>query len=293
MKCMGVRIEVTPNHSFCPGVDRAIRITEDALMDKSDLIYSAGPLIHNPEVVSRLEMLGLIAFDPAGDYPDLDGKDVIIRSHGIDIETEAKLKLRGAVLLDATCPTVKRAQEAARELAESGCEVIVLGSESHPEVRSIVGRAGSPVTVIETSDDARLWAQDEGRPPVRVGIVCQTTVPRQLLDSVTSIIEARAGRVEVQDTICEAVSRRMEEAVELARRVDLMIVVGGHNSSNTAHLAEICREAGVRTYHVEDSSEIQAEWLYGVESVGITGGASTPDWQIDETVARLREIADD
>ncbi|MBU4179338.1 MAG: 4-hydroxy-3-methylbut-2-enyl diphosphate reductase [Actinobacteria bacterium] len=287
---MEVKIKVTGGHSFCPGVDRAIRITEDALTEKGNTTYSTGPLIHNPEVVSRLEMLGLKVLDPAGDHPDVNGANVIIRSHGIDIETEDKFRLQGAVLVDATCPTVKWAQEAARELAESGCRVIVLGSESHPEVRSIVGRAGAPVTVIQNTDDAHRWADDEGHRGSRVGIVCQTTVSRNLLDSVTPIIEACAGRVEVRDTICESVTRRRRESVELARSVDLMIVVGGRNSSNTTHLAEICREAGVTTRHIEDSSEIQAEWLSEVESVGVTGGASTPDWQIDETVARLEEI---
>ena len=290
MEYMEARIKVTGDHSFCPGVDSAIRITEDALTQKGKTTYSIGPLIHNPEVVSRLEMLGLKVLDPAGDRPDINGANVIIRSHGIDMDTEEKFRLLGAVLVDATCPTVKRAQEAARELADSGCGVIVLGSESHPEVRSIVGRAGAPVTVIQDTDDARRWAEDEGHRGSCVGIVCQTTVSRNLLDSVIPIIEACAGRVEVRDTICNFVTRRRRESVELARSVDLMIVVGGRNSSNTTHLAEICREAGVTTHHIEDSSEIQAEWLSQVESVGITGGASTPDWQIDETVARLEEI---
>ena len=287
---MELRIEITCDHSFCPGVDRAIRITEDALTEKGKTTYSIGPLIHNPEVVSRLEMLGLKVLDPACDHPDINGANVIIRSHGIDTETEEKFRLQGAVLVDATCPTVKWAQEAARELAESGCEVIVIGSESHPEVRSIVGRAGAPVTVIQNADDARRWAGDKGHRGSTVGIVCQTTVSRNLLESITPIIEACAGRVEVRDTICESVTRRRRESVELARSVYLMIVVGGRNSSNTTRLAEICREAGVATRHIEDSSEIQGEWLSEVESVGVTGGASTPDWQIDETVARLEEI---
>lgn len=288
-----MKIEIAGESSFCPGVDRAIRITEETISQKSEPTYSVGPLIHNPEVVSRLQMLGLKVLDPDGEYPDLGGAEVIIRSHGIDTETEAGLERLGAVLVDATCPIVKQAQEAARQLADSGCAVLVLGSASHPEVRSIVGRAGAPVTVIEDVDEARRWAASEGREAERVGVVCQTTIPRDLLDSVVPIIQSAGGRVEVRDTICKSVARRQEEAVELAGRVDLMIVVGGRNSSNTAHLAEICTGAGVTTYHVEDPSEIRGEWLAGARSVGVTGGASTPEWQIEETVARLEEIAGD
>jgi len=287
---MALEIEVTRDSSFCPGVDRAFRITEKILFSKGNVAFSVGPLIHNSEVVSRLAMLGLAVIDPeAADLPDLEGHRVIIRSHGIDTSTEKKLEGLGAVMVDATCPTVQHAQEAARELLESGCTVLVVGTASHPEVRSIVGRAGGPVTVIQSADEARQWASEHpGVGPV--GVVCQTTIPRELLDVVLEALEPAIGEIVVKDTICESVARRQEEARELATRVDVMIVVGGKDSSNTAQLALKCASTGVPTHFIEDSSEMDPSWFEGAKKVGVTGGASTPDWLIQETVERLREF---
>jgi (E)-4-hydroxy-3-methyl-but-2-enyl pyrophosphate reductase len=289
---MAIEIEVTPDSSFCPGVDRAFRITEKILFGSKGRCFSVGPLIHNPEVVRRLEMLGLGVIEPgSGVMPDLGDSTVVIRSHGIDIATEKQLEELGAVLVDATCPSVKRAQDAARELLDGGCAVLVLGSASHPEVLSIVGRAGGPVNVIQNGDEARSWLSERGAEADRVGIVCQTTIPRSLLEDVLAVIEPACGDVTVMDTICDSVARRIEEATELARRVDMMIVAGGRNSSNTAQLAARCQSVGVTTHLIEDSSEIRPEWLEGVSRVGVTGGASTPDWLITETLDRLRELS--
>ena len=287
-----MKIEVTRDSSFCPGVDRAIRITEETLFGRKGKTYSLGPLIHNPEAVSRLSALGLEALDVDGEQlPDLRGSSVIVRSHGTDAETEKKLKDLGAVVVDATCPTVKHAQEAARELMEAGYTVVVLGSANHPEVISIIGKVGGPVTVLESAEDAARWVEEQrGEDIDRVGIVCQTTITHELLESVAALLKERVNDLEIKDTICSSVVGRRVEAVELAGRVDLMLVVGGRNSSNTARLAESCAETGVTTLLIEDPSEILQEWLEYVESVGVTGGASTPDWQIVDTVARLRKL---
>jgi (E)-4-hydroxy-3-methyl-but-2-enyl pyrophosphate reductase len=288
---MAIEIEVTRDSSFCPGVDRAFQITEKMLFGKTGRCFSVGPLIHNPEVVKRLEMLGLSVIDPdADELPDLEGLSVVIRSHGIDTATEKKLESLGAVLVDATCPTVKRAQEAARELLERGHAVIVIGAAEHPEVRSIVGRAGAPVTVIQSEEEASRWAEENAGYERPVGIVCQTTIARELLDAVLEAI-GPGFDVTVKDTICESVARRRSEASELAGRVDVMIVAGGKNSSNTAHLAARCEETGVPTHLIEDSSEIEPEWIEGADKVGVTGGASTPDWLIQETIERLQDLA--
>ena len=287
---MALEILVARDSSFCPGVDRAMRKTQKKLAGKKGPVYSFGPLIHNPQVVSSLRSAGLETLEPGSDFPDLTGVTVVIRSHGIDIEGERALAERGAKLVDATCNTVKRAQKAAQELAEAGCRVVVLGSPRHPEVRSIIGRAGADVTVISNIEEADRFAEAAVKPGP-VGIVCQTTISHTLLDSVVSLLRSRGMVVEVRDTICKWVTRRQQEAVELSKRVDLMLVVGGRDSSNTAQLAAICSASGVSTHHIEDPSEILPGWLEGVASVGITGGASTPDWLIDETVARLREMS--
>ncbi len=288
---MALEIEVTTDASFCPGVDRAFRITEKTLFGDRSRCYSVGPLIHNPEVVRRLAMLGLGVLDPDGEeLPDLREATVVVRSHGIDTASQEKLESLGARLVDATCPTVERAQAAARELFESGHNVLVLGSARHPEVRSIVGRAGGEVTVLQDAAEAARWAASHADIPGPVGIVCQTTVPRDRLEQVIEALEPFSGRLTVRDTICESVSRRREEAREVAGRVDVMFVVGGRDSSNTAELARTCEGVGVATYLIEDPEEIRREWLEGARRAGVTGGASTPDWLIRETVEKLEDL---
>jgi len=288
---MALDIRIARDSSFCPGVGRALKITEEILFNADGPTYTLGPLIHNPEAVARLAMIGLKALDPDElESADLSGASVIVRSHGIDIQTEKKLEELGAEIIDATCPTVKHAQEAARELADDGFTVVVLGKQAHPEVHSIIGRANGPVTALANADDAKRWVEETGGSPGRVGIVCQTTLSKELLDAVVSILEESAEEVEVKNTLCESVMQRRREAIDLSRSVDLMIVVGGHNSSNTAQLAASCAATGVTTRLIEDPDEIKPEWLEGVESVGITGGASTPDWQLEETAYRLRQL---
>lgn len=285
---MPLKIEVAKESSFCPGVDRAMKITEKTLLRKSGNVYSIGALIHNPQVVKKLRGEGLRVLEPGDDFGDLDGATVVVRSHGIDMNTERDLEHRGARLVDATCPTVKRAQEAARELAGAGCDVVVIGSPTHPEVRSIVGRAGCQVAVVGTPEEAREWVLM--RKPGRVGLVCQTTINRELLEDVRRELESLSD-VEIRDTICESVGRRQREAMELARRVDVMFVVGGRESSNTAQLAAISRRTGKPTYHVESPDEIEPGWLEGAGNAGVIGGASTPRWLIDETVKKLEELS--
>jgi 4-hydroxy-3-methylbut-2-enyl diphosphate reductase len=288
---MALKVKTTGDSSFCPGVARAFTITKETLFDHRDSTFSLGPLIHNPEVVALLEALGLSTIDPgAGDLPELKGSHVIIRSHGTDMATEKELERRGAVLVDATCPTVKRVHEAARELMDAGYDIVILGRAEHPEVQAIVGRVDGPVTVLESTEDAIRWASENDARDRRVGLVCQTTISRQFLDSVTSVLRERVGELEVRDTICEAVLRRREEALELAGEVDLLLVVGGRMSSNTAQLAMLCASTGVRTYLIERPAEIQREWLEGVGSVGVIGGASTPRWVINHTTSTLRKL---
>jgi len=284
-------IEVARDSSFCPGVGRAIRIAEQTLSGAAGPVYSVGPLIHNPQVVAELRERGLRPLEPeAGTLPELNGVPVVVRSHGIDADTEGLLERSGARVVDATCPTVKRAQEAARRLHETGYHVVILGSPTHPEVRSIIGRIDVPVTVLESRDAAEHWLEGPGSHVNRVGIVCQTTISPKLLADVDALFEGRVPEVLACDTVCETVAVRQLEAVALAGRVDLVIVVGGRDSSNTARLTEICRESGAAVHQIEDASEIDPRWLEGIRAVGVTGGASTPGDAISQTVERLEEL---
>lgn len=289
---METTIEVARNSTFCPGVDRAIKIVEEKLSGSKNLIYTAGPIIHNPEVVKRLEFLGLKMLDPVAEpLPDLDGATVIIRSHGIDLATEEKLRKAGALIIDATCPNVKRAQKAARALEDKGHHVIVVGSAKHPEVLSILGRLKRKAAVVENPEQARKWISENQGSSKKVGIISQTTISADTLQSVVEVFRELSGQFEFCDTRCESVSRRQNEALQMCKRVDLMIVVGGRNSSNTANLAALCKDTGVKTIHVEDPKEIDSETISGARKIGIIGGASTPEWQIEETVARIESLA--
>ncbi|MBN1289564.1 MAG: 4-hydroxy-3-methylbut-2-enyl diphosphate reductase [Actinobacteria bacterium] len=295
---MTFRVEVARDSCFCPGVRRAFQMTIEMLLghEKSGA-YSVGPLIHNRIVVSMLEEMGLVVIDPqSGDLPPMEGVPTVIRSHGIDYETEELLRSTGAKLYDATCPKVKRVQNEAAQLAADGYMVIVAGSPEHPEVQSIVGRTEGDVFVINNIERAREWVSemtDRGRAGDKVGIVCQTTRSKEFLEAVAREIRKAFSSVVVKDTTCESVSQRLVDTLSLARLVDVMIVVGGRNSSNTSHLVSICVDAGVRTYWIEDASEIKTEWLIDISSVGVTGGASTPDWIIDEVAYTLNSIAEE
>ncbi|MBN2168251.1 MAG: 4-hydroxy-3-methylbut-2-enyl diphosphate reductase [Actinobacteria bacterium] len=295
---MTFRVEVARDSCFCPGVRRAFQMTIEVLLEhEKERVYSVGPLIHNHIVVSMLEEMGLVVIDPqTGNLPSIEGVPTVIRSHGIDRETEELLKSRGAKLYDATCPKVKRVQNEAAQLAENGHIVVVAGSPEHPEVRSIVGRTKGDVFVINNIEKAKEWVSEmtaQGRTDEKVGIVCQTTRSKEFLEVVAREIRTAFSEAVVKDTTCESVSQRLVDTLNLARSVDIMIVVGGKNSSNTSHLVSVCVGTGVQTYWIEDASDIKTKWLENISSVGVTGGASTPDWIIDEIVYTLNSIAEE
>jgi len=284
-------LAVATGSTFCPGATRALGIARESLSQGNGRVYSFGALIHNGPEVARLAALGLEVIDPEGGrLPELDGVQVILRAHGIDSRTEEMLRSLGAIIVDTTCPTVKEAQDAVISLRESGCEVLLLGSPSHPEVKAIVGRAGGEVTVIEGVDGLDEWIDGRETMPDRVGVACQTTLRQDFFDSVVDTLRPLVGELEIRDTLCPHVLRRRKEALGLCAGADLMIVVGGGNSSNTANLAGICEKAGVKTYRVESAGEIMPEWVAGASMVGVTGGASTPDWSMSEVIDRLRDL---
>ncbi|MDD5748606.1 MAG: 4-hydroxy-3-methylbut-2-enyl diphosphate reductase [Actinomycetota bacterium] len=280
----------TCKRSFCPGVKRASRIATEILSSAEKPVYSIGPLIHNPREVKRLQKLGLEPIELKEETDFLRGKKVIIRSHGIDEETLSRLEKAQAKIIDATCPKVKRAQNAARELSSKGLFLLILGSNNHPEVRSLISRAKEPLAVIENAEDAKEWLSSDGRALNRAGVVCQTTIPRKVMEEITQILEKSGIQLVIKDTICEDVSLRQTEALEICSRADAMIIVGGKNSSNTTNLARICASTGTPTFHIEEPSELRINWFEEARLAGVVAGASTPSWQIDEVIEKLRNL---
>lgn len=268
------------NAGFCFGVMRAIKLAIEAASKSPETIYSLGPLIHNPQQVEFLSQKGVHV---ASDLNSLNpGNTLIIRSHGTSPEVLKAAKAKGLVIVDATCPFVLKAQRLARRLAEEGYQVVIVGEGDHPEVIGLKGFAGNGAWVIEkASDVCKLPAKP------RLGIIAQTT---QSLDNFREVVGAvleKSDDLKVFNTICHATTHRQGSALNTAQKVDLMIVIGGYNSANTSRLASLCKQSGVPTYHIETASEVDKTWLENVSTVGVTAGASTPEWIIEDVVERL------
>lgn len=265
---------------FCYGVKRAIKIArENAAPDGS--ACTLGPIIHNPQMVERLEEEGVGTIDR---LDDLKRGKVIIRSHGVGPETYERAEAMGLECVDATCPHVKKAQLSAKELAEEGRFVVIVGEKEHPEVHSIVQWAGGNVAVIETVAEAVSLPNAS-----RLGIISQTTFSGERFQEIVSALLDKSRDIRVMRTICTATDQRQRAARELASKVDVMLVIGGKNSANTTRLAQLCAKI-CRTYHIETAEELRPAWFDNIEKIGITAGASTPDWIIKEVYKKCQRI---
>ncbi|MGB9885950.1 MAG: bifunctional 4-hydroxy-3-methylbut-2-enyl diphosphate reductase/30S ribosomal protein S1 [Moorellales bacterium] len=277
-----MEIRVAPHAGFCPGVRRAIRLVEAELAKEKGPLYSLGPLVHNRQAVAWLQEQGLKSVDRPEEIP---WGRVVIRSHGVAPEVIAQLETRGLEVVDATCPLVRRVQIRAHELAQQGYRVVVVGEKNHPEVLGVVGWAGPGTIVVENVSEAGKL------PPMqKVGVVAQTTQPVDRFRQVAEVLREKASEVVVEETICQTTRQRQEAARRLAREVDVMVVVGSADSANTNRLAEICRASGTPTYRIEEADELCPQWLARASRVGVTAGASTPDWIIEEVVRKMWEI---
>jgi len=268
---------------FCFGVRRSLRMAEEAL-GAGEAVSSVGPLIHNRQVVTDLEARGLAVVDGVADvHPD---RVLIVRAHGVGPELLAEAERRGLRTIDATCPFVKRAQQAAVDLTEQGYQVFVVGERDHPEVQAIVAHTGGRAQVVDAPDHLAPEGIES-----RVGVVAQTT---QSVGEVARVVEELlrgAQEIRIANTICQATTDRQASALRLAEAVDVMIVIGGRHSANTRRLAELCAGTGTPTQHIETAEEIDAVWLRGVCRVGVTAGASTPQAAVEATVGRLRDLS--
>lgn len=278
-----MEIEKARDLGFCFGVKRAIELVEKAARKEGGL-KTLGPIVHNRQVVARLEAEGVAI---ATSLDGLDRGTVVITAHGVAPQVLDILQSRGLNIIDATCPLVRRAQRAARRLADAGFYVLIFGDSAHPEVQGLLGWAGDNAL-------ATLEVPILERVPRRVGVLSQTTqssahFSRFLAGLLASNI-ASVSELRIMNTICDATRRTEEAALELAQRVDLMLVIGGHHSANTRHLAAACAAAGAETHHIETAAELEPSWFIGRGRIGVTAGASTPDQIIDEVLAKLREM---
>lgn len=283
LRRVGLEIEKAAELGFCTGVRRAIDILERKAREVGP-VETLGAVVHNQQVVEGLARCGIKAVES---LDHLQGNILAISSHGVSPQVLEQIRDRGLQIVDTTCPFVRRAQVAARRLAQAGFLVIVFGEESHPEVQGVLGWAeGKGLATLEPPRFDKM--------PRRIGIISQTTQSyagfARFVASFIDISLATLSELRVVNTICDATRKRQQAALELASRVDLMVVVGGRNSANSRRLAEICAAAGVETYHIERAAEIDPAWLRNHRRVGVTAGASTPDQAIEEVIAKLKHL---
>jgi 4-hydroxy-3-methylbut-2-enyl diphosphate reductase len=278
-----MKVVVARHAGVCYGVERALKMAREAA-DVSGQVSTLGPLIHNPQAVAALTERGVAV---AGSLDEIAHGTVVIRSHGVDPAVIAEAESRGLDVVDATCPFVRAAHTCAAELAAAGYAVVIVGESDHPEVEGILAHAGGEAVIVERASDL------PARMPRRIGVVVQTTQQIATLREVVDELLPCANEIRVCNTICSATAKRQTSAAELAGEVDVIVVVGGHNSGNTTRLAEICRARNPRTHHVETAEELRAEWFAGASVAGVTAGASTPDEQIQGVIAAIESIPAD
>jgi len=278
-----VEVIVAENAGFCFGVERALEIVARARRSRTQPVHTLGALIHNPQETERLEAQGIHRVESLEEVPS---GAVVLSAHGVDPKLEEEARARGLEVIDATCPFVRRAHARIRTLARQGYAVVILGDPGHREVIGLAARAGGAAEIVRNAAEAAALPFR-----TRYGLVVQTTQRSRSLIDVAGELAAKCRELRVFNTICEATVGRQESARGLAEQVDVMVVVGGRNSANTARLREICEATGTPTHHIETEGELEAAWFQGAERVGVTAGASTPQWIINQVVARLEQLA--
>lgn len=277
-----MQILIAEHSGFCEGVSRAYKIALEE-SQKGRPVYMLGNLVHNTQVVEKFKSLGAITVKDLAEVPQ-DAKGIlIISAHGVapEIYRQAgQLKLK---VVDTTCPWVKKAQKIAKQFADEGRQVVIVGDKGHKEVVGLVGWSGGNAKVIESPRDIEEIKD-------KVGILAQTTQAEENFKKIVAEIKKRAKDVKAENTICGATTKRQHAAVELARKVDLILVIGDKMSANTKRLTELCSQTGTETHQIETAADLNPAWLKGKEKVGISAGASTPEWVIEEIITKLRSL---
>lgn len=278
-------IKLAKTAGFCFGVKRAVNTVYEQIEKGDELIYTYGPIIHNEEVVKDLEEKGVKVIEREEDIEKIEADaTVVIRSHGTTEKICDLIKAKGANIVDATCPFVKKIHNIVAEKSEAGYHIVIIGNDKHPEVEGIKGWSKSSVTVINTEEEANSISISDDK---NVCIVSQTTFNYKKFHKLVEIIQKKVYNVIIVNTICNATSERQVEAKQIATEVDSMIVIGGKTSSNTQKLYEICKEECKNTYYIQTAKDLETVQLEG-DVIGITAGASTPKNIIEEVQANVR-----
>ncbi len=277
-----MKIELAKSYGFCYGVKRAIKIAEEHP-------HSAtfGPLIHNKDEINRLKKdFNVDLVENVEDALKFD--TLVIRTHGITKENLKTLKSQGKKVINATCPYVTTPQNIVQNMSKEGYTIVIFGDKNHPEIKGVASYSADPErTHIVLSADELI-----GLPlGTKVAVVAQTTRKPQQYQEIVAALAVRVAELRAFNTICNATFENQDAAAELAQRADVMVIIGGKNSSNTKQLYSICKNFLSDCYHIENESELQAEWFKDKKLCGISAGASTPDWIIENVINMIKEIS--
>ncbi len=282
-----MKVILAQPRGFCAGVERAIAIVEMALDKFGPPVYVRHEIVHNPHVVERLRKKGAVFVEETDDIPE--GAATIFSAHGVAEAVEEHANRRGLNVIDATCPLVEKVHKEGQRYAKLGYEIIMIGHDGHPEVEGTLGRIPAKVHLIsEVEDVAKLNVAD----PTKLAYVTQTTLSVDDTKDVIDALKARFPGIIGPSTkdICYATQNRQAAVRELSKHVDVVLVIGARNSSNSSRLQERAQEEGIDAYLIEDATQLDPAWVKGKASVGITAGASAPEDLVQGLIARLREI---
>lgn len=276
------KVFVAKSAGFCWGVRRAFDKVLEIVKNKGahECVYTYGPLIHNPQAVEMLEEKGVGVLN---EIPKSISGTVFIRTHGLCPDERERLRKSGAKICDSTCPDVGIIQGIVRKHVRKGYHTIIIGNPEHPEVQALIGYAEGMGIAVSSRNEIEHLPKDWKN----ICVVAQSTQKEDKFEELVGIIKSLYPRAIIFNTICSSTTERQEEVRELAREVDVMVVVGGYNSANTSKLAQISREIGTRTFHIETENELNSKDFKDFGKIGVTAGSSTPSWLIDHVVKKL------
>jgi len=279
-----MKVIVAKGCGFCPGVRNAIKIAQQTLAKrkKGVGVYSLGEIIHNTDVVRQLAKTGLKI---AKNVEQIASGTIIIRSHGATEQQLKQARKKGLKIVDATCVLVKRVQKIAKLLHQEGYKVVIIGDKGHPEIQAVLGSAPD-IAVIGNNRDINNLSKNQ-----KLGIICQTTQsPQHFAKMIAQIAKGSFSELKIINTLCKEAIKRQTCAIQLCKQVDIMFILGGMHSANTKKLAELCKRCNPKTFHLQNWKELDKSILFGNNTAGVTAGASTPQWIIDDFVENLRRF---
>ena len=279
-----MNVKIAKNAGFCFGVKRAMNMAWNELEESENGIYALGPLIHNKQAVSVYEDKGLMTVNNLDEIPQHE--HVIIRSHGVGKNVYLEAKSKNITIIDTTCPFVTKIHNLAKDFSDKGYRIIVIGDKNHPEVIGINGWCNEDAIILKTLEEVEnLHLSNDSK----YCVVAQTTINLDLYEQIVERLSKKSENIIFKNTICAATKQRQQSAKEISNDVDCMVVVGGKHSSNTQKLVNICSKV-VPTFAIETKEELNIDELKKFNIVGITAGASTPDWIINEVTEYIKSI---